>query len=102
MVPSTNPKNMNDEVFRKLVLQYGGSVLEALVRLVELQDENPARTAEHTADSVADHLGIQHNVLEEALQPHRGRTYAHVRRSVESQVGLSQYLLDELLGGRDG
>lgn len=78
---------MSDKRLRKLAGQYRGSVLAAAIELGKCA----------TALELAHKLGIEDNVLEEALQPFRGRSYAHIRRSIESQMGLSQYLLDELL-----
>ncbi len=78
---------MSDQSLRQLASQYRGSVLAAVIELGKCT----------TALELADKLGMERRVLEEALQPFRARTYAHIRRSIESQLGLTQYLLDELL-----
>jgi len=87
---------MNDDNLRALTLQYCGSVLEALVQLAPAVW--PTRRTLGTAADLANTLGMSRQALEEATGAYdRGRTFAHHRRSIESQMGLSQYLLDELL-----
>ncbi len=90
---------MNDDNLRALTLQYCGSVLEALLRLapVAFPLPWPMVTGNVTVDALAVQLGTTRQVLEEALQPRRGRSYAHILRSIEAQMGLTQYLLDELI-----
>jgi hypothetical protein len=78
-----------DEQLRAVLLQYRCSVLEGLHKLAGVD----------TTVALADKLGIARQTLMEALQMSRGRSYAHVRRSIEAQMGLSQYLLDELTAG---
>jgi hypothetical protein len=86
-----------DEQLRVLALQYGGSLLEALLRL-----HDPDGGV--TSAALAEQLGVTRQALEEACQATTARTpsgtvkqYAHIRRSIEAQMGLSQYLLDSLL-----
>ena len=81
---------MNDDALRSLCLQYGGSVLEALLQL-------GGEGGGCTVSGLARRLGTTRQVLEQATSVYRGRTYHHVRRSIEAQMGLSQYLLDSLL-----
>lgn len=85
---------MNDSHLQSLILQKGGSVAEALVALAA--EQNPGHA--YTQARLAEELGVTRQVLQETLRPqYRGRRYAHVRRSIESQMGLTQYFLDVVL-----